>query len=151
MSLKNAKIFLEELSSNETMQKQLNKMNPKLPEDVVSFAKDAHLSFTKEEMRGVLAEMGALKLTDEELEKISAGAFPTAINSQITDSVTQVNSKILGDAPAIAMGNLYVATSQALSNAAQNAIINQQQNNATMQASTTMGIATIFTLNTLES
>ena len=28
-------------------------------------------------------------------------AFPTSVNSQITDSVTQVNTKVLGDAPAI--------------------------------------------------
>ncbi|OWQ63588.1 glycerol-3-phosphate dehydrogenase, partial [Stenotrophomonas maltophilia] len=27
-------------------------------------------------------------------------AFPTAVNSQITDSVSQVNTKVLGDAPA---------------------------------------------------
>ena len=41
-------------------------------------------------------------------------AFPTAVNDQITDSVTQANTKVLGDAPAIAMGNLYQATAQAL-------------------------------------
>lgn len=66
-------------------------------------------------------------------------AFPTAVNSQITDSVSQVNTKVLGDAPAIAMGNLFVATSQALSNAAHNATNNQQQSYVTMQASTTQG------------
>jgi hypothetical protein len=67
-------------------------------------------------------------------------AFPTAVNSQITDSVSQVNTKVLGDAPAIAMGNLFVATSQALSNAAHNATNNQQQSYVTMQASTTQGV-----------
>ena len=41
-------------------------------------------------------------------------AFPTAVNSQITDAVTQTNVKVLGDAPAMAMGNLYQATAQAL-------------------------------------
>ncbi len=45
-------------------------------------------------------------------------AFPTSVNDQITDSVTQANTKVLGDAPAIAMGNLYQATAQALANAA---------------------------------
>ena len=34
-------------------------------------------------------------------------AYPTSVNSQITDAITQVNVKALGDAPAIAMGNLY--------------------------------------------
>jgi hypothetical protein len=75
-------------------------------------------------------------------------AFPTAVNSQITDSVTQANTKVLGDAPAVAMGNLFVATSQALSNAAHNATNNQQQSYVTMQAVTTQGVATLLTLDT---
>jgi hypothetical protein len=75
-------------------------------------------------------------------------AFPTAINSQITDSITQVNTKVLGDAPAVAMGNLFVATSQALSNAAHNATNNQQQSYVTMQASTTQGVSTLLTVET---
>ena len=54
-------------------------------------------------------------------------AFPTAVNSQITDSITQANTKVLGDAPAIAMGNLYQATAQ---------------------AATTMGVATLYSLDT---
>ncbi|WP_204334085.1 RebB family R body protein, partial [Klebsiella pneumoniae] len=36
-------------------------------------------------------------------------AFPTAVNDQITDSVTQANVQVLGASPAIAMGNLYQA------------------------------------------
>ncbi|MGC2776963.1 RebB family R body protein [Bradyrhizobium sp. HKCCYLRH2060] len=75
-------------------------------------------------------------------------AFPTAVNSQITDSISQVNTKVLGDAPAVAMGNLFIATSQALSNAAHNATNNQQQSYVTMQASTTQGISTLLTLDT---
>ncbi len=72
----------------------------------------------------------------------------TAVNSQITDSVTQVNTKVLGDAPAIAMGNLFMATSQALGMAALNATYAQQQNNMTAQASTTMGVTTLYSINT---
>ena len=75
-------------------------------------------------------------------------AFPTSVNSQITDSVSQVNTKVLGDAPAIAMGNLFVATSQALSNAAHNATNNQQQSYVTMQASTTQGVSTLLAVDT---
>jgi hypothetical protein len=75
-------------------------------------------------------------------------AFPTAMNSQITDSVTQANVKVLGDAPAVAMGNLYVSTSQALSNAAHNATSNQQQSYVTMQASTTQAVATLLSVDT---
>ncbi len=75
-------------------------------------------------------------------------AFPTSLNSQITDAVTQANVKVLGDAPALAMGNLYVSTSQALSNAAHNATSNQQQSYVTMQASTTQGVATLLSIDT---
>ena len=75
-------------------------------------------------------------------------AFPTALNSQITDSVTQVNTSVVGDAPAVAVGNLFVATSQALSNAAHNATNNQNQSYTTMQTSTTQGVSTLYSIDT---
>ena len=75
-------------------------------------------------------------------------AFPTSLNSQITDSVTQANTKVLGDSPALSLSNLYVATSQALSNAAHNAASHQQQTYLTTQAATTQGVATLLTLET---
>lgn len=75
-------------------------------------------------------------------------AFPTAVNSQITDSVTQANTKVLGDAPAIALGNLYQATAQALANAAHNATNAQQQSFVTGQAATTMGVTTLLSIDT---
>ena len=71
-------------------------------------------------------------------------AFPTAVNSQITDAVTQANVHVLGDAPAIAMGNLYQATAQALANAAHNATMAQQQMAITAQAATAAGVALIY-------
>ena len=71
-------------------------------------------------------------------------AFPTSTNDQITDSVTQANTKVLGDAPAIAMGNLYQATAQALANAAQNAVNAQQQANMIAQAATSQGVIMIY-------
>ena len=75
-------------------------------------------------------------------------ANPTAVNSQITDSVTQANVKVLGDSPAMALSNLYQATAQALSNAAHNATTSQQQTNITAQAATTAGIAMLYALDT---
>ncbi len=75
-------------------------------------------------------------------------AFPTSVNDQITDSVTQANVKVLGDAPAIALGNFYQATAQALSNAAHNATSAQQQAAITMQAATTMGVTTLYSIDT---
>ena len=75
-------------------------------------------------------------------------AFPTAVNSQITDSISQANLKVIGDAPAMGMGNLYIATSQALSNAAHNSTINQQQSTLTGQAANVQGISTLYSLDT---
>lgn len=71
-----------------------------------------------------------------------------SVNEQITDAVTQTNIKVLGDAPAMAMGNLFQATSQALSNAAHNATNSQQQSNITAQAATTMGVSTLYSIDT---
>lgn len=75
-------------------------------------------------------------------------AFPTSVNDQITDSVTQANVEVLGDAPALSMANLYQATSQALGNAAHNATSAQQQTAVLAQAATTMGVATLYSLDT---
>lgn len=75
-------------------------------------------------------------------------AFPTAVNSQVTDSVTQVNTKVLGDSPAMASGNLMIATSQALSNSAHNATTNQQNTTVTAQAANTNGITALYSLDT---
>jgi hypothetical protein len=75
-------------------------------------------------------------------------AFPTAVNDQITDSVTQSNLQVLGTAPAVAMGNLYQATAQALANAAHNATNAQQQMYVTAQAATASGVAMLYSLDT---
>jgi hypothetical protein len=75
-------------------------------------------------------------------------AFPTSVNDQITDSVTQANVKVLGDAPAMSMGNFFQATTQALANAAHNATAAQQQTMVTAQAATTMGVTTLYSIDT---
>ncbi len=72
-------------------------------------------------------------------------AFPTSVNSQITDAVTQTNVKVLGDSPALSMGNLFQATAQALSNAAHNATSAQQQAAVTAQAASTQGVVGLYT------
>ena len=74
--------------------------------------------------------------------------YPTTVNSQITDSVTQANTEVLGVAPASSMGNLMMATSQALSNAAHNATSSQQNANITWQASTVQGVSTLYSVDT---
>jgi hypothetical protein len=75
-------------------------------------------------------------------------AFPTSVNDQITDSVTQANTQVVAIAPALALGNLFQATAQALANAAHNATNAQQQSFVTAQAATTMGITTLYGLDT---
>jgi hypothetical protein len=72
-------------------------------------------------------------------------AYPTALNSQITDAVTQANVQVLGDAPAVALGSLYVSTAHALANAAHNATTGQQQLTIAAQAATVRGVATLLT------
>lgn len=68
------------------------------------------------------------------------------VNEQITDSVTQVNTKVVGETPAMAMGNLLMSTSQALGNAAHNATAAQQQAQITMQAATVQGVNSLMSI-----
>ncbi|UAA37899.1 RebB family R body protein [Paraneptunicella aestuarii] len=68
------------------------------------------------------------------------------VNEQITDSVTQVNTKVVGESPAMAMGNLLMSTSQALANAAHNATAAQQQAQITMQAATVQGVNSLMAI-----
>ncbi|SHK25748.1 Killing trait domain-containing protein [Desulfatibacillum alkenivorans DSM 16219] len=75
-------------------------------------------------------------------------AFPTSVNNQITDSVTQSNVEVVAASPAMAMGNLFMSASQALGNAAHNAATSQQQTNVTAQAATTQSVSTLFCLDT---
>ncbi|MGF1775686.1 RebB family R body protein [Vibrio nomapromontoriensis] len=71
------------------------------------------------------------------------------VDPAITDSVTQVNTKVLGDTPATAMGNLMMATSQALAVSGQNLVTGQQQANVMWQAATVQGVNAL--LNTGEA
>jgi hypothetical protein len=81
------------------------------------------------------------------MRRVTVMAYPTAVNSQITD-LAQPNTPVLGNAPAIAMGNLFLATSQALATAAHNATNSQQQQNANMQSTTTQGVSTLLGIDT---
>ena len=62
------------------------------------------------------------------------------VNEQITDSITQVNTKVLADTPAMAMGNFYTALGLSLSNAGNNATSAQQNANIMAQAATVQGV-----------
>ena len=56
-------------------------------------------------------------------------AFPTAVNDQITDAVTQNSVKVMADAPSLALGSLYQVLAHSAGIAAQNAVAHQQNAN----------------------
>ncbi len=64
-------------------------------------------------------------------------AIPTALNGQITDAITQANVKVLGDAPAQAMGSVFQAMAHSTGIIFENAANQQQQNFTLSQAVTT--------------
>jgi deoxyxylulose-5-phosphate synthase len=70
------------------------------------------------------------------------------VNEQVTDSITQVNTKVVGETPAMAIGGLLMATSQALGTSAHNASSAQQQAQITMQAATVQGINALMSIGT---
>ncbi|MZR31783.1 RebB family R body protein [Sneathiella litorea] len=72
----------------------------------------------------------------------------TPVNAQITDSVTQANVSILGDAPAIAMANAYQVFAQVVGASMQNAISNQQGANSVDLAITTQGTNVLYAMST---
>ncbi|MDR5663906.1 RebB family R body protein, partial [Burkholderia cenocepacia] len=62
------------------------------------------------------------------------------VNPAITDAVTQVNVKVVAEAPAMAMGSLYQAQSHSLSILFENAV--QQQSQAAIQSQTSTNVGT---------
>lgn len=70
------------------------------------------------------------------------------VNSQITDSVTQSNVKVLADAPAMAMGSLYQTMAHSLGLLMENAVAAQQNMNVIAQAATTQGVNMIYAVDT---
>ncbi len=73
-------------------------------------------------------------------------AAPETLNPQITDAITQTNAKVLGEAPAMAMGNLYQVVGNQFAMASANAVYSQQQANVTYQAASTVGVAKLLSL-----
>lgn len=71
-------------------------------------------------------------------------AFPTALNSQITDAVTQSNVKVIGEAPAMALGSLYQVLAHAAGIAGENLVTQQQNANAVSQALVSRCVQTIL-------
>ncbi len=67
----------------------------------------------------------------------------TAVNSQITDAVTQANVTTLGNAPGQALAMLYASLSQAFALSAANAVTQQQHANMLMEAVTARAVGVL--------
>lgn len=67
-------------------------------------------------------------------------AFPTSVNSQITDAVTQSNVMVLGASPAQALGTVSQVAAQAAGLSMQNAVSNQQAMNQINSAIVTIAV-----------
>lgn len=75
-------------------------------------------------------------------------AFPTAVNSQITDAVIPSNSKVIGEAPAMAIGAIYQTMAHSTGILFENAVAAQQQQNTLAQAAANMGVMQIYSIDT---
>ncbi|MFC1748921.1 RebB family R body protein [Pseudomonadota bacterium] len=72
-------------------------------------------------------------------------AFPTSVNSQVTDAVdADGNQEGIGVNPAFKMGELYITTMHALSTAAYEAVQAQQQANITYQSATAAAVSALL-------
>lgn len=78
-------------------------------------------------------------------------AIPTAVNGQITDAVTQSNVKVLGDAPAMAMGAIYQSLAHSTGILYENATSSQQQLAIASQAATNQGVIQIYSIDSMAS
>ncbi|KFA87959.1 RebB family R body protein [Archangium violaceum] len=75
-------------------------------------------------------------------------AEQTAVNTQITDSVTQPAVQVLASAPAMALSHLYQAMAYSTGLSFQNAVTNQQRLNVIGQAAAVQGVSLLYTLDT---
>ncbi|MEY8760526.1 RebB family R body protein [Chryseobacterium tongliaoense] len=73
----------------------------------------------------------------------------TTVNEQITDAVTQSNVKVVAEAPAVALGNVYQAAAHSTGIMFENAVNSQNQQNILGQASTTQGVMQIYSMDTI--
>ncbi|CAM3125835.1 antirepresssor protein RebB [Chryseobacterium flavum] len=73
----------------------------------------------------------------------------TTVNPQITDAVTQSNVKVVGEAPAMALGNVYQTAAHSTGIMFENAVNTQNQQNILGQAATTQGVMQIYSMDTV--
>ena len=76
-------------------------------------------------------------------------AFPTAVNSQITDAITQQSVSVLAAAPAMAMGAVYQSSAHSIGILYQNAVQAQRQSAICAQAATNQGVIQLYSAGTM--
>ncbi len=76
-------------------------------------------------------------------------ALPTAVNGQITDSVTQANTEVLGASPAMGMGAMYQSLGHSTGILFENAVGSQQQLSIAGQSATNQGVIQLYSVNTM--
>lgn len=70
------------------------------------------------------------------------------VNPQITDAVTQANLKVVGEAPALAMGSVYQSMAHSMGILFENAAAAQQQQAVLAQAATNVGVMQLYSAAT---
>jgi hypothetical protein len=73
-------------------------------------------------------------------------ADPTLVNGQITDSVTQANVKVLGDAPAHALATVFQVAGNVAGLSMQNAVALQQSRSTIGTSVTTQGVNLLYSM-----
>lgn len=76
-------------------------------------------------------------------------AYPTLVNSMITDAVTQSSLATLGQAPSMAMSTVYQSAAHSLSILYENAVQAQKHASISGQASTNQGVIQIYSVDTM--
>lgn len=74
-------------------------------------------------------------------------AFPTTVNPQITDAVTQANVKVVGEAPAFAMGSIYQSVAHSAGILFQNASLHNSSK-PLAQAANNQGVMQTYGVDT---
>ena len=76
-------------------------------------------------------------------------AYPTPVNSRITDAVTQQNLLVLGNAPTVAMGSIYQSAAHSMSIVFQNTVQAQKHASIAAQAATNQGVIQIYSAGSM--
>jgi hypothetical protein len=71
-------------------------------------------------------------------------AYPTPVNSRITDAVTQSTVGVLASAPAMAMGSVYQSAAHSMAIAFENATQAQRLASISGQAAANQGVIQIY-------